>query len=534
MAKHALLSASGAHRWLLCTPSAQLEQKFPASTSAYAEEGTVAHALAELTTRYFLGELDEVSYENQIKSEFEPNSYYNAEMRECAVAYAKFVTGRLAEAKKTCPDAMIILETRLDFSKYVPGGFGTGDCVIIAEPILDVIDFKYGKGHRVEAEDNPQMQLYGLGALEQFGDLYEIKTVRMTIFQPRLSGIEDSSEKTVKELTSWGKSYVKPRAKLADKGEGDFAPSEEACRFCRAKNQCRARAEENLKLFDESPDPLLISPEEAGAILAKSADIETWLKDLRELVSGALTAGETVTGWKMVEGRSNRKFADEDKVVAAMKAAGYDESLLYDRKLITLNVIVHLPSWLEGLFKVTERRAENKLIISVGGHSNTYYLFGGRDESSYTLVQGMTLAGVLFDEVALMPRSFVEQALARCSVAGSKFWFNCNPEGPMHWFYKEWVLECKRRNVLHLHFTMADNLSLSEKIKQRYGNEFVPYVVLTEKMLNKIQACTYSMDIFNQVAKMTTNYRVWEKVTDYLVQCSDIIADKVENAKAQG
>ena len=200
MAKHALLSASGAHRWLLCTPSAQLEQKFPASTSAYAEEGTVAHALAELTTRYFLGELDEVSYENQIKSEFEPNSYYNAEMRECAVAYAKFVTGRLTEAKKTCPDAMIILETRLDFSKYVPGGFGTGDCVIIAEPILDVIDFKYGKGHRVEAENNPQMQLYGLGALEQFGDLYEIKTVRMTIFQPRLSGIEDSSEKTVKEL----------------------------------------------------------------------------------------------------------------------------------------------------------------------------------------------------------------------------------------------------------------------------------------------------------------------------------------------
>jgi hypothetical protein len=156
------------------------------------------------------------------------------------------------------------------------------------------------------------------------------------IIKPRLSGIEDSSEKTVKELTSWGKSYVKPRAKLADKGEGDFAPSEEACRFCRAKNQCRARAEENLKLFDESPDPLLISPEEAGAILAKSADIETWLKDLRELVSGALTAGETVTGWKMVEGRSNRKFADEDKVVAAMKAAGYDESLLYDRKLITL------------------------------------------------------------------------------------------------------------------------------------------------------------------------------------------------------
>ena len=143
MAKHALLSASGAHRWLLCTPSAQLEQKFPASTSAYAEEGTVAHALAELTTRYFLGELDEVSYENQIKSEFEPNSYYNAEMRECAVAYAKFVTGRLAEAKKTCPDAMIILETRLDFSKYDGylgignGGFTNGVQVIVDDAIYE-------------------------------------------------------------------------------------------------------------------------------------------------------------------------------------------------------------------------------------------------------------------------------------------------------------------------------------------------------------------------------------------------------------
>ena len=335
MAKHALLSASGAHRWLECTPSALLELQFPQSTSEYAEEGTAAHELCELTARYFLGEVSEMDFENR-RDELAKGPYYNAEMQECANDYARFVTEKTKAAQESCEDAFTELEVRVDFSKYVKDGFGTGDCIIVADRVLEIVDFKYGKGHRVEAENNPQMQLYGLGALEQFGDLYEIKTVRMTIFQPRLSGIEDSSEKTVKELTSWGKSYVKPRAKLADKGEGDFAPSEEACRFCRAKNQCRARAEENLKLFDESPDPLLISPEEAGAILAKSADIETWLKDLRELVSGALTAGETVTGWKMVEGRSNRKFADEDKVVAAMKAAGYDESLLYDRKLITL------------------------------------------------------------------------------------------------------------------------------------------------------------------------------------------------------
>lgn len=335
MAKHALLSASGAHRWLACTPSARLEMQFPPSTSTYAEEGTVAHAVAELTARYFLGELDEVAYENAI-ADFEANEYYNEEMRECATAYAEFVLQRFNEAKETCEDPTVILETRLDFSKWVPGGFGTGDCVIIAEPVLDVIDFKYGKGNRVEAENNPQMQLYGLGAITEYGDLYNIETIRMTIFQPRLSGIMDSSEKSVKELLTWAQKVVKPRARLADKGEGEFAPSEETCKFCRAKEQCRARTEMNLKLFDESPDPLLISLEEAGEILSKAGDIEAWLKDLRELVTKALTSGESVAGWKMVEGRSNRKFADEDKVVEAMKAAGYDEALLFERKLITL------------------------------------------------------------------------------------------------------------------------------------------------------------------------------------------------------
>lgn len=132
------------------------------------------------------------------------------------------------------------------------------------------------------------------------------------------------------------------------------------------------------------------------------------------------------------------------------------------------NVIVHIPSWLEGIFKVVERRAENKLIITAAGRTNVYYLFGGRDESSYTLIQGITLAGVLFDEVALMPRSFVEQAMARCSVQGSKFWFNCNPESPGHWFYKEWICKLIEKNVLYLHFTMDDNLSLSPQIKRRY------------------------------------------------------------------
>ena len=335
MAKHALLSASGAHRWLECTPSAKLELQFPQSTSEYAAEGTAAHELCELTARYFLGEISEMDYENR-RDELAKGSYYNAEMQECANDYAKFVLEKTNAAREACEDAFTELEVRVDFSKYVKDGFGTGDCIIVADKILEIIDFKYGKGVRVEAAGNPQMRLYALGALLKYDSLFDIETVRMTIFQPRLSSVQSSDEITVEELLDWAENYVKPRAKLAYKGEGEFAPSEEACKFCRAKEQCRARAEKNLKLFDEAHDSLLITPEEAGAILEKAGDIQAWLADLENLVSSTLLAGQTVTGWKMVEGRSNRKFVDELKVVEAMKNAGYDESLLYERKLITL------------------------------------------------------------------------------------------------------------------------------------------------------------------------------------------------------
>lgn len=335
MAKHALLSASGAHRWLECTPSAQLELQFPQSTSEYAEEGTAAHELCELTARYWLGEISEAEYENQ-RDELAKGKYYNAEMQECANDYAKFVAEKTAAARETCEDAFTALEVRVDFSKYVKDGFGTGDCIIVSDNALEIIDFKYGKGVRVEAAGNPQMKLYALGAYLEYNTLFDIDSVRMTIFQPRLSGVQSSDEITVKELLEWAEKYVKPRAKLAYKGEGEFAPSEEVCKFCRAKAQCKARADKNLKLFDEAPDVLLLTPEDAGKILEQAGDIQSWLADLESLVSSTLLAGQPVEGWKMVEGRSNRRFADELKVVDAMKAAGYDESLLYERKLITL------------------------------------------------------------------------------------------------------------------------------------------------------------------------------------------------------
>lgn len=335
MAKHALLSASGAHRWLECTPSAQLELQFPQSTSEYAEEGTAAHELCELTARYWLGEISEAEYENQ-RDELAKGKYYNAEMQECANDYAKFVAEKTAAARETCEDAFTALEVRVDFSKYVKDGFGTSDCIIVSDNVLEIIDFKYGKGVRVEAAGNPQMKLYALGAYLEYNTLFDIDSVRMTIFQPRLSGVQSSDEITVKELLEWAEKYVKPRAKLAYKGEGEFAPSEEVCKFCRAKAQCKARADKNLKLFDEAPDVLLLTPEDAGKILEQAGDIQSWLADLESLVSSTLLAGQPVEGWKMVEGRSNRRFADELKVVAAMKSAGYDESLLYERKLITL------------------------------------------------------------------------------------------------------------------------------------------------------------------------------------------------------
>ena len=339
---HALLSASGAARWLSCTPSARLEEKFQNESSEYAREGTVAHSLAELTTRWVLGENSTEQFKilkGQLLDTKDGAKFYSEDMQEHATDYACFINDKLQEAKQRSSDAFAELEVRVDFSKWVPEGFGTADCIIVADDWLEVIDLKYGKGHQVEAAGNPQMRLYALGALEYYAQLYDIENIRMTIFQPRLSGTQSSDEITIDALLKWAEKTVKPKAKQAFNGKGKFAPSEETCKFCRAKEQCKARYEKNLKLFDEAEDPLLITPEDAGAVLEKAADIKAWLADLEDLVQSTLLSGKPVSGWKIVEGRSNRKFADEEKVAAAMKAAGHDESELYEMKLITLTAM---------------------------------------------------------------------------------------------------------------------------------------------------------------------------------------------------
>lgn len=336
--KHALLSASGANRWLECTPSAKFELEFPKQSSSYADEGTAAHELCELTARYWLGETAEMTYENELEI-LSKGKYYNGEMQDCANDYGKFINEKLKAAQENCPDAFVELEKKLDFSEWVPEGFGTGDCIIVADDVLEIIDFKYGKGVRVDAENNPQMRLYALGALKRYSMLYDIERIRMTIIQPRISSEPSTSEMTFAELINWAETYVKPRAKLAISGEGEFNPNEDTCKFCRAREQCGARADKFLSLFDTFSDINIITPNEAGEILERAAGMKSWLADLENLVTRALFEGTEFDNWKLVEGRSVRKFTDEIQVAEAMKKAGYEEAVLYKRELISLSAM---------------------------------------------------------------------------------------------------------------------------------------------------------------------------------------------------
>lgn len=335
MSDHAILSASGAVRWLTCTPSAMIEASLPEKQSKYAAEGTVAHSLAELFARRSLDRISDAEFTQKV-SEIEANEYYTLEMRECATAYAKLVLERYTEACTRDEAAIVELETRVDYSDYAPAGFGTGDCIIISDGILDIIDFKYGEGRRVDVENNPQLKLYGLGAYETFKTLYEIDLIRMIIFQPRRNSKETVTEITAKELIKWGELVVKPRAKLAAEGKGDFAPSDNTCYFCKAKAECRARAKANLALFDDVKDPALMSLEEIGECLERAQDLVSWVNALKNKMFCSLLAGESNSRWKLVRGRSNRKIADEAKAVKALRKIGIKKAQMFESKLLSI------------------------------------------------------------------------------------------------------------------------------------------------------------------------------------------------------
>lgn len=321
---HSILSPSGSHRWLNCTPSAMLEQEFENKTTEAAEEGTAAHAFCEHKLRKSL----------KLRSKRPVSDYDSDEMQECTDAYVDFVNEQLEIAKQRCNDPLILVEEKVDFSRYVPDGFGTADCLIISDDELHIVDFKYGQGVLVDAFDNPQMKCYALGALETYGNLYDITNVSMSIFQPRRENVS-TWKTTVKELKDWAEKVLKPKAELALKGEGEYRCGE-WCRFCRAAVRCRARAEEKLRLAeDEFKLPPLISDAEIEEILKVIPDLTKWATDIQNYaLDMVLNHGKEWSGFKVVEGRSVRKYKDEDAVIEKAKENGYTD--IFKSSLITL------------------------------------------------------------------------------------------------------------------------------------------------------------------------------------------------------
>ena len=321
---HAVLSPSSANRWLHCTKSARLELEFSEKETAAAAEGTAAHALCEHKVKKALKQ----------RSRRPVSEYDNDEMEDLTDAYRDYVMEQLTQEKQTCPDAQVFIETRLDLTAYVPNSYGTCDCLIVSDEKLHIIDFKYGQGVLVEAERNPQMMLYALGALDIYDGLYDFKEVAMTIFQPRRENISTWTE-TVVELRKWAEEELKPKAKLADAGDGEFC-SGNWCLFCKAAVKCRARAQAKLELAkQEFSLPPLITDEEIEDILPRLPDLTKWANDiLAYAMDAALNHGKQWKGFKIVEGRSVRKYSDEDAVIKAAKEAGYTD--IFKTSLITL------------------------------------------------------------------------------------------------------------------------------------------------------------------------------------------------------
>ena len=324
-AKHAILSASSSHRWLNCSPSARLEQEFEDRETEAAAEGTAAHALCEHKLRRAL----------KLQSRRKPISKYDCdEMDLHTDNYVQFVLETLAEARQHCADPLINIEQRLDFSCYVPDGFGTGDCIIISDKTMHVIDFKYGQGVLVEAEQNPQMMLYALGALRLFDSLYDIDEVAMTIYQPRRENISTWTI-AIDDLKAWAENELVPKARLAYEGKGEYLPGP-WCTFCKAAVKCRARAEEKLRLAQyEFARPPLLTDAEIEDILDKLSDLTSWANEIMAYAQdAALNQGKQWRGWKVVEGRSNRKYSNEEAVIEAANAAGYHD--IFRKSLIPL------------------------------------------------------------------------------------------------------------------------------------------------------------------------------------------------------
>ena len=324
MSKHAFLSPSGSHRWLNCTPSAMLESEFPGGSSSAAEEGTAAHAFCEHKLKKAL----------RRRSKRPVSDYDSDEMQEYTDNYVDYVLEQLEVAKQTCKDPMVLIEQKVDFSEYVPDGYGTADCIIVSDDTMQIIDFKYGLGVLVDAEQNTQLMCYSIGALNLFDSLYDIKQVTMHIFQPRRENVQNWTI-PVDELKAWAENELKPKAQMALNGEGEYNPGE-WCQFCKAAVRCRARAEEKLRLAQqEFKMPPLFTDSEIEEVLTILPDLTKWADGiLAYATDAAVNHGKEWNGFKVVEGRSVRKYKDEELVAQAAKDHGYTD--IYRQSLITM------------------------------------------------------------------------------------------------------------------------------------------------------------------------------------------------------
>ena len=326
---HAVLSASSSHRWMQCTPSARLEQEFEGSTSQAAAEGSAAHALAEHKLKRAL----------KMRSQRPTSPYEDDAMDEYTTDYVSFVMEQFYEMKDGAEeDPLVLIEQRLDFSSYVPDGFGTGDAVLLAPGKLHVIDFKYGLGVLVDAEHNPQMMCYALGALDIYDGIYDIKTVKMTIFQPRRDNVSTCTMDK-ETLLTWADTVLSPTAKLAYEGKGEFNAGEH-CAFCKLKATCRKRAEYNLELAKYDFEmPSTLEDTEIAAILPRVDDLVSWVNDIKEYALQQALSGTKYDGYKVVEGKSNRKYTDESAVASAVTDAGFDP---YEKHLLGITAMTSL------------------------------------------------------------------------------------------------------------------------------------------------------------------------------------------------
>lgn len=335
---HAILSASGAKRWLSCTPSARLEETLPDSKSDFAAEGTLAHSIGELKVRKkYVEPMGQRTFQNRMRK-FRDNPLYSDEMDTCTDAYLDYISGVVLQY----PSAPhVAVERTLKFTGYVPESFGTGDCVILHGTNLHIIDYKHGKGVPVSAYENPQMMLYAIGAYLEYGLLYPIETVRMAIVQPRVSQDPSEWELPLSELLAWGES-IKPIAQKAFAGEGEYNPGDH-CRFCRAKSLCRARSAFSLSLESyQRQAPALLGKDELGGILERALVLEKWAKDVQSYCLTECLEGDGIDGWKAVEGRGSRVFTNQDAAFAHLKSSGVADAMLYERKPLTAPAVEKL------------------------------------------------------------------------------------------------------------------------------------------------------------------------------------------------